>query len=149
MSDTPRSCKPSDRLTVAAALMWDHDIGFLPVVDEQDEIVGTITDRDICMAAYTDGRAILEIPVSTAMATHVYTTAADATVEDASGVMRVAQIRRLPAVDEAGKLVGVLSLNDCARYAAAKAGKGLREDVALTLGRICTPRNGETTRPAI
>lgn len=129
--------------------MWDHDIGFLPVIGEDDQVIGTITDRDICMAAYTDGRAIRDIPVSTTMATKVYTTTADAMVEDASAVMRAAQIRRLPTIDAEGKLVGVLSLNDCARHATAKAGKRLREDVALTLGQIGSPRNGETRRQRV
>ena len=49
------SCGSSDTLNRAAQLMWDGDCGFLPVVDEQQHVVGVVTDRDICMGAYTKG----------------------------------------------------------------------------------------------
>ena len=48
-------CHPGDTLERAAELMWQHDCGCVPVVDEGSHVVGMITDRDVCMAAYTRG----------------------------------------------------------------------------------------------
>jgi hypothetical protein len=47
-------CRPSDSLNHAARLLWENDIGTLPVVadDGSNRLVGIVTDRDICMAAY-------------------------------------------------------------------------------------------------
>lgn len=50
------SCRESDSLNRAAQSMWDADCGALPVVSGQDKLVGMITDRDICMSAYTRGK---------------------------------------------------------------------------------------------
>ena len=66
--------KPTDSLNRAAQLMWEHDIGALPVLDPEGGVVGIITDRDVCMAAYTRGGALSDHPVSVAMATEVLPT---------------------------------------------------------------------------
>src|SRR6266516_685070 len=52
MNREVRACRPSDSLANADRLMWDHDLGCVPVVDDQSTVMGMITDRDICMAAY-------------------------------------------------------------------------------------------------
>jgi len=49
------SCQEGDSMERAAHLMWEGDIGALPVVDDAGRVIGMITDRDICMAAYTQG----------------------------------------------------------------------------------------------
>jgi CBS domain-containing protein len=55
MEGAVKSCSRSESLNTAAKLMWDYDCGCVPVVNEQGEVLGLITDRDICMAAYTQG----------------------------------------------------------------------------------------------
>ena len=55
MTGDPVTCARHQTLNDAARQMWDHDVGAVPIVDEQGEAVGVITDRDICMAAYTQG----------------------------------------------------------------------------------------------
>jgi len=58
MTKTVRSCSAGDSLQRAAQLMWEGDCGSVPVVDSDNRVVGILTDRDIAMAAYTQGRPL-------------------------------------------------------------------------------------------
>jgi CBS domain-containing protein len=125
--------------------MWEGDCGFVPVTEEGGtRVVGAITDRDVCMAAYTRGQPIQSQAVRDAMASSVRTCAASDTLEHAEAIMREAQVRRLPVVDDAGQLVGVLSLSDLARQAERERGEGRIDvraaDVGETLAAISRPR---------
>jgi hypothetical protein len=117
--------------------MWERRCGCVPVLDDGDQVVGLLTDRDICMAAYTQGRRIDDIAVTTAMSRPVWTCAASASVEEAEDLMMAHGVRRLVVVDD-GRLQGVVSLDDIAKDAAAWDGKGDidPERVAVALGEI-------------
>ncbi len=145
MSKDVRSCRAEDSLAVAARLMWEHDCGCAPIVDQDGALVGMVTDRDICMAAYTQSRAISEIPISAVMARALYTVSRLDTLPTAEAIMQERQIRRLPVVDARGRLVGILSLNDLARAVDplhARPRSGLSADaVELTLAAIGRPRS--------
>jgi CBS domain-containing protein len=146
MTRTVKVCRDSDTLNRAAQLMWESDCGFIPVIsaDGDGRIVGVITDRDIAIAAYTQGRDLAAIPVTTAMARKVLTCKASDGISQAEALMRDSQVRRLPVLDEKGNLVGVISLNDIAREAQREARSGGRAEVteqavAETLAAVCTP----------
>src|SRR5262249_6621023 len=66
-----RTCRREDSLNVAAQIMWEEDCGCVPVVEEANlerpRLVGILTDRDICMAAYTQGRPLDAIQVQSIM----------------------------------------------------------------------------------
>ncbi len=96
--------------------MWDHDCGCAPVVDGHGRLVGIVTDRDICMAAYTQGVSIAAIPVERVMSARVVTCARGDDLETALGLMRTHEIHRLPVADSRGRLVGILSLTDLVNY---------------------------------
>jgi CBS domain-containing protein len=113
------TCSVSDNLNRAAQLMWESDCGALPIVDEQGALVGMLTDRDICMAAYTRGRPLSEIPVTSAMSTTVYSCRATDTLRSLMDAMATHQIRRLPVLSDEGELVGIVSLADVARLTQA------------------------------
>jgi CBS-domain-containing membrane protein len=123
----------------------------LPVVDGEDRVVGMITDRDICMAAYTHGQPLWQIPVSNAMAKEVHGVRENALVEVAEGLMRRLRIRRVPVLDGDGRLKGILSMNDLARHAHRSAGHkhdGLSGDrIVQTLAAICEPRGAAAGEP--
>ncbi len=72
MTTAVKSCVIGDSLQRAAQLMWENDCGVVPVLDGEGRVVGMITDRDICMAAYTHGQALWQLPVSGAMAKQVH-----------------------------------------------------------------------------
>jgi CBS domain-containing protein len=132
----PFTCLTSDTLERAAQLMWDHDIGCVPVVDEDNHIAGMITDRDICMAAYTRGVPLTAIPVVTTMSRRVYTCGPDDDLADVERTMGARQVRRMPVIDGNGHPIALISLNDIAR---ASAGVSATE-VASTLAAVCAPR---------
>ncbi len=143
MSKDVKSVRPSETLREAASRMWDADVGALPVIDDDHRVLGMITDRDACMAAYTQDRALSEIAVSSAMSQALYLCQAGDALDKAESIMAERQVRRLPVVDEEGRLVGIISLNDLARTAVAYTESNTRKqheyDVAQTLAAVSKP----------
>lgn len=111
MTRNPVRCRPATDLRAAAHLMWDGDFGVVPVVDDYDEVVGLVTDRDISMAMGTQNRSPSEIMVHEVMSNTVVQCSASDSLEGAMALMKEHQVRRLP-VTHHGKLQGVISLND-------------------------------------
>jgi CBS domain-containing protein len=72
MTKTVQACGADDNLQRAAQIMWERDCGVVPVVDVDNRVVGMITDRDIAIAAYRQGRPLWQIPVASAMARQVH-----------------------------------------------------------------------------
>jgi CBS domain-containing protein len=144
MSKDVGSCEPSSSLNDAARVMWERDCGFVPVVEQGGGpgILGVLTDRDVCMAAYTQGRRLAEIRVGDVMSRTVQTCRADDTLAAAEAAMRASQVRRLPVVDAVDQLVGVISLSDIARRTtrARRAERVTSTEVGETLARISQPR---------
>jgi CBS domain-containing protein len=139
-------CRLDDNLETAARIMWDNDCGCVPVVDVGNHLVGILTDRDICMAAYIQGRRLSEMHVSSAMSRDVFTCKPSDAIASAEENLRLHQVRRLPVVDESGSVVGILSLNDIVCEAERERGqKGKRQitsdQVATTLAAICAHRS--------
>jgi len=129
-------------LDQVARLMWEFDCGVIPVASDDGRLAGIVTDRDICMAAYTQGRPLHEIPVGTAMAWQVVAVHAGDTVEAAEGLMRANQIRRLPVLDGDGRPIGLVSLNDLARVAARTRRSTVDRELVDTLAGISEPHTG-------
>ena len=73
MSRDVRTCATSDSLNDAARIMWEADCGCAPVVEADGTVVGMITDRDICMAAYTQGRRLMQMTVESTASKNVVT----------------------------------------------------------------------------
>lgn len=153
MRRTVETCRPGDSLNRAAQLMWEHDCGSVPVVDDDGRAIGIVTDRDVCMAAYTQGGALAALPVASAMARSLHTCRPGDTIGEAERIMRLAQVRRLPVVDVENRVVGILSLGDLAaeatRELTGRRRRTVRSDVVgETLGAICTPRQPRSLSPA-
>jgi CBS domain-containing protein len=145
MSRNVKTCVSHDTLNRAAQLMWENDYGCVPVVDDEGRAVGMITDRDVCMAAYTQGGLLSRLQVGSAMARDVRSCRPTDTVTEAESIMRAAQVRRLPVIDAESHVIGLLSLNDIARELARERATSASpevgsEEVAETLGAICALR---------
>ncbi len=142
------ACRPFDTVDRSAKVMWERDCGAVPVVDQEGRVIAMLTDRDICMAALTQGRPLGGIHVSSAMSRRLWSCRPKDEVKDAEKLMRAHQVRRLPVVDAEGKLVGLLSISDLARVAvSAKATRAKKKpvaaaDVGETLGAISSPTGG-------
>jgi CBS domain-containing protein len=146
MTKTVATCRTGDTLSDAARIMWEHDCGVVPIVenDESLRVVGMLTDRDVCMAAYTKGSPLAQIRVRDVMSTAIRSCRSGVDVAEAEGLMRQAQLHRLPVVDDADQLLGVISLADIAREAAREVGSRRQEvsiaEVGETIAAISQPR---------
>ncbi len=139
------SCAPTDSLNIPARLMWEHDCGCVPVVDHDKVVVGIITDRDICMGAYTQGRSLHLIQVKDVMGASVVSCEPDDDLVTAERLMRDNKVRRLPVCNADGKLAGVISLSDIALEAERErrigSGRAIRStEVAEIMGAVSEPR---------
>lgn len=146
MNRSVETCRSDDSLAMAAGKMWDHDIGCLAVVDAEGRATAVVTDRDVCMAGYIQGKPLAELPVRLAMSKTLYACRPEVAIIEAEEAMRFHQVRRLPVVDANGALVGIVSLNDLAREAERQVGRKGREltaqEVSATLAAVCAPRTG-------
>jgi CBS domain-containing protein len=112
-----RTCSVTDDLAVAAGQMWDYDCGCVPVLNEQGHVTGVITDRDICMAAFFQKVPISDVKVSAVMSRQLFCCSSEDDLAEAEKNMCEKKVRRLPVLDELGRLVGLLSMSDIARHA--------------------------------
>jgi CBS domain-containing protein len=146
MSTDVKTCMADHTLACAARIMWEGDCGCVPVVDAGGRVVGMITDRDICMATYLNGRSPHELLIGDFMSQSVLSCHPRDRVTDATAAMRRAQVRRLPVTDSDDVLVGILSLTDVAIDADRSQnvfGTGSTpDDVGKTLGAVGKPRKG-------
>jgi CBS domain-containing protein len=140
MSHPVVTCTTEDHLDVPARLMWEFDCGVIPVVDHEGRLAGVVTDRDVCMAAYTQGRILSEIVVTTAMASNVLVCHPDEDILAAEQLMREGRVRRIPVIDAAGRPEGIVSLNDFARATARGRKSGVDRELVATMAAICEPR---------
>ncbi len=83
MTKEVRTCPPESGLNEAARIMWEHDCGCVPIVaaDRSGRLAGILTDRDVCMAAYTQGKPLAEIRASEVMSDEVVTCQPTTTLE--------------------------------------------------------------------
>ena len=140
MSRQAYSCHATDMLDVAARVMWDHDVGAVPVLGADGKLAGIITDRDIAMGACFGGQPLASLPVSHHMSRQVFTVTPEHAVEDAEELMATRQVRRLPVVGAAGELLGMITMGDLARAAAGEKEIDART-VARTASRIVEARS--------
>ena len=139
-------CAPGSSLADTAGLMWERDCGVIPVIDEEQKIIGMITDRDICMAAAMTGRGLSQLSVHEVISGGVCGCKSEDDIHQALVTMRDNQLRRLPVLDDEGKLQGILSLNDVVLKADQlqdKRAASLAVDVLETLRAISRHRETE------
>lgn len=116
MTDRIIAVSQMEPISAAARLMKRHNLGALPVCDEEGRLRGIITDRDIvtrCVAAdmEPDDTKIREI-----MSRGIASCGADEDVDEVARTMGAQQVRRMPVLQD-GRIVGMVSLGDLARHA--------------------------------
>lgn len=132
---------PEDTLADAVQKMWERDCGVVPVVDREGVPIAMLTDRDVCMATWSRALPPDRIRVADAMSPRVVVCRKSDAVDVAQSAMRMAQVRRLPVVDDAQRLVGLISLADLAR--AHESADHQHRDrsasgIAATLAAVCS-----------
>ena len=141
MTLDPNVCAPECTAQDAARRMQALSLGALPVVSADGKLVGIVTDRDLCMTVLPEQRDAKEVTVAQCMSSAVACCAAGEPVERALAVMREHHVRRLPVVDSAGRVLGIVSLTDIIRYAALP-----EPEVVAAVAHICEPRGPAARR---
>ena len=112
MTPNPKAIWLTESLADAAQLMWQNDCGVLPIIKDGQKVIGMITDRDICMGAAINDRKPSSISVEEIMTGEVYAVQVDDDIDQALQTMQEHRVRRLPVINSAGELEGILSMND-------------------------------------
>ena len=111
------SVHPATSVERAARLMEECDCGALPVIGDNGVLVGMITDRDIALRIVARGRDARNAIVADCMTERVFACYANESVTECMRQMAQHQVRRMPIVDDRGRLVGILAQGDLARHA--------------------------------
>lgn len=109
-------CSPDDPVSKAAQLMKTEDIGPILIVDNEESrrLVGIVTDRDLALKVVGERRDPNTTRVEEVMTRKLVTCRADDDVETAMKAMAQYQLRRIPVVDDNGRLVGIIAQADVA-----------------------------------
>ena len=112
MSKNPASVTPDTSVQEAARLMQQQDVGVLPVVESaaSKRLVGLVTDRDITVRVVAEGRS--NATVRDAMTSNAKSVRPDDSVKDVMKLMGSEQVRRIPVVDDDGRVVGIVAQAD-------------------------------------
>ncbi len=113
MNRDPVTLESSAPLIHAAQIMRQEDVGSVMVVNDGEEVVGILTDRDIVVRGLVDGNNPATTLVGDVCSKQLNVLKPNSTVEEAVQLMRENSVRRLPVMDN-GKVVGVISIGDLA-----------------------------------
>lgn len=119
MTANVQTCTPDMPLQDVAVMMITNDCGLIPVCDNPNDcrVMGVITDRDIVVRAVAEGKNPIEMIASDVMTRDVFTCSPQTNIDDCCDLMEQRQIRRVPVVDERGRIVGIVAQADVARQA--------------------------------
>jgi len=114
MSSNPRTVSSDQTIVDAARAMRDENVGLVPVVDGE-RLVGTVTDRDIAIRVVAEQQDPASTKVQEIASTDLVTVDPQQDLDEALRLMAQHQVRRLPVVEEDGRLVGIVAQADVAR----------------------------------
>jgi CBS domain-containing protein len=129
MTKNPRSLESGSTVVEAARLMRDENVGIIPVV-EGEKLVGTVTDRDIAMRVVAEAKSPESVTVGEIASRKLVTIDPQQDLDEALRLMAHHQVRRLPVVEEDGRLVGIVAQADIARNASDAQTGDLVEDIS-------------------
>ena len=142
MSRDIHCCLKNESGAAAATKMKEFDIGFMPIVDEQNYVAGVVTDRDIVMYQASNRTTLNEIRATAfTKSKPLYTCKPEDDIQEALDLMREHQLHRLPVVNSFGKLQGVIGLADIVQHTDHGSKYFISADEALeTVKGIYSPR---------
>jgi CBS domain-containing protein len=120
MTSNPRAITADATVTDAAQLMREADTGVVPIV-EDERLVGTFTDRDIAIRVVAEQKDPTTTRVGDVASRDLITVDPQQDLDEALRLMAQHQVRRLPVVEEDGRLVGIVAQADVAQHASASA----------------------------
>lgn len=114
MTADPVAASPAASLQQVARMMLDNDVGEIPIIEDAKP-VGVVTDRDIVVRLVAHGQDPTQVTARDCMTSPAVTIPVDADVKDCAELMSREQIRRVPVVDDDGRLCGIVALADLER----------------------------------
>lgn len=127
MKRNPECAKEQDTIQQTARRMRDENIGFLPVCDNAGKPIGTITDRDITIRVNAEDRKSSTTRVAECMTREVIACKPNDDITKAEQLMGQYKKSRIMVTDDAGKLIGVISLSDIAERDITRAAQTMRD----------------------
>jgi CBS domain-containing protein len=115
MTTKIHACKSGEMLDRVAKIMWEHGCSEVPVIDDDGFLITMLSDRDVCMCAYTQGKVLAQIPVTCAAPDHIQVVRTADSLDFAHELMRKRLVRCLPVLEKTGRLIGLLSISDIIR----------------------------------
>ncbi|HEV7775780.1 MAG TPA: CBS domain-containing protein [Luteibacter sp.] len=112
MAADPRWVPSTMNLRECALIMRNENLGVMPVLDGDGHVLGLVTDRDIVVRGVAEREDLSAFRVADVMSVPVMTVRTGSELEHAVLIMRAERIRRLPVVDDANRLLGLLTLSD-------------------------------------
>lgn len=136
MTENPAVCTPETTARDAARLMEENDCGSLPVVETRDsmKLIGIVTDRDLALRILGRGQNP-DTRISEAMTRNVAAVRRDDNLDEVERLMAEQQVRRIPVVDENGRILGIIAQADLAREQGVVGSK----DFGRVLEKISEP----------
>ncbi len=137
MTKEPVCCLPADTAARAAQLMKEFDVGPIPVVESGPtmKLVGLVTDRDLALKVVAEGRDPNTAKVEEVMTREMVTCRAEDDLRKAVDLMAERQLRRIPVVDESGRIVGIIAQADLAiKTEAPEKTAGVVEEISKPRG---------------
>ena len=119
MTSNPCTIDADKSVAYAAKMMRDEDVGVAPIV-EGDRLVGVLTDRDIAVRVVAEGHDPQTTKVTEVASKELVTIDPQQDLDEALRLMASHQVRRLPVVEEDGRIIGVIAQADIAREVGAK-----------------------------
>lgn len=129
MTAKPCAIDADKTVEYAAKMMRDEDVGFAPIV-QGDRLVGTLTDRDVAVRVVAEGKDPKSTKVRDVASTQLVTLDPQQDLDEALRLMAKHQVRRLPVVEEDGRLLGVVAQADVARAGDSAATGEVVEDIS-------------------
>ncbi len=133
MTFDPVCCMPDANLKDVAKMMLDNDCGEIPVIDGEERPIGVVTDRDIVCRAVAAARNPLEMKAFECMTQPCITISEEASIEEACELLEEHQIRRVPVVDDEGRICGIVAQADLATH-------DLRDQIVEVVEEVSQPR---------
>src|SRR5262245_13394061 len=118
MTSNPRTIESNQSVMDAARIMRDEDVGMVPIT-EGERLIGPITDRDIAIRIVAEGSDPSTAKAIDVASRELVTIDPQQDLDEALRLMTKHQVRRLPAIEDDGRLVGVVAQADIAQHASA------------------------------
>lgn len=130
MTQNPATCTVDTPLQEVAKMMAEYDCGLIPVTDQTNKPVGTVTDRDITIRTLAHGKNPMQMVAGEVMTGNPVTVTPEMSFEECCNLMEKNQIRRVIVTGENGSIVGMVAQADVAQEGSSRQAAEVVKEVS-------------------